>query len=139
MTFADTITLPRKFRVAEEQATRKGWPFTLFALIEREDTPGQWDLVVSATWAHSDREGIAHIIKVLSSEDLTTIDWFLISRIVPLDPSDEFVQMIARLFPTEHGMREIPAGILGETRINHAVIITARSTQVPEQVALAAG
>ncbi len=135
MTALETMTLPERFSAAEKLATGNGWSFILFALIDREDTPGQWDLVVSANWAHSDREGIAHIIKVLSATNLTTVDWFLISRIVPLNPSDEFVQMVARLYPAEHELRAISAGTLGDTRINRAVIITAKL--LPEEVGAA--
>lgn len=127
-TMIEAMTLPEAFGGAEKLATGAGWPFDLFALIEREDTPGTFDLVVSARWTHPDRAGIAHIIKVLSAGGrLTVIDWMLISRIVPLDPLDEFVRVVARLYPTEHGLREVPAGTLGGTRINRAVIITARA------------
>lgn len=130
-----TMTLPERFGAAEKLATGAGSPFVLFALIEREDTPGTLDLVVSAQWTRSDRAGIADIIEVLSTGGLTVVDWLLISRIVPLDPSDQFVQMIARLYPAEHGLREVPAGTLGDTRINRAVIITAK----PEAGAAEAG
>lgn len=136
-TFAENTTnlaVPRKFRAAEKRAAEAGFEFALFALIDREDTPGQWDLVVSANWTRSDRAGIAKIIEVVSEGSLTTVDWFLISRIVPLDTADEFVGLMTHLYPDpiRHQMVEVPASTLGTTRINRAVIITADPRLIPE-------
>lgn len=54
---SDAFLVAQKFRDAEVQVSQEHGNFYLFGLFEREQTPGRWDLVASAPWLKTDREG----------------------------------------------------------------------------------
>ena len=79
-----------KMKEVEQFLASKNGEFALFALLEREDTPGLWDVVVSASWLGTTREDILTIAQqvtlTLRPQDMTQI-----ARIVPVLPDSEFV------------------------------------------------
>src|SRR5205085_12588808 len=77
--------------IAKEVAAERG-DFVLFALVEREGSGGRWDLVVSASWFGEDKHPaldylVGKVRAVLSTDELLSL-----SRIVLLDPKEEFVR-----------------------------------------------
>jgi hypothetical protein len=123
------MNLPETFRAAETKVSAK-WSFTLFALIERTNALGEWDLVVVAPWIKADRDGIAHIIEILdASGEITKRDWLYIARVVPLEAGDEFVRNLTAHSPAEHEMIAVPADLIDGPPIHRAFVITAKASQ----------
>ena len=121
------MTLPEKFQYAERKVPAQ-WSFDLFALVEMSEAGGGWDLVVAAPWIKTDRAGIAKIIEILNDTGvLATVDWFLISTVVPLNINDEFVRWLIQTYPAEHDLRSVPTSDFNGHQINRAFIITAKN------------
>ncbi len=83
-----------KFRTIEREIAQEKGPFTLFALIQGQAAWDKWDVVVAAPWTRNNlKETIDYLVekirKVLHKEELLKI-----SKIVPLDPSWDFVEEI---------------------------------------------
>lgn len=120
------MSLPDRFRTAEKKVSGQ-WRFNLFALIELSAATGAWDLVVSAPWIKPGRDGIAEVIDILkASDEIPLLDWISIARIVPLETSDAFVQMLTQNYPAEHGLVSVPASDIEAPQINRAFVITAQ-------------
>lgn len=99
---SETIALPavedliKQMRQVERAAASQGGAFNLFGLFEREDTPGRWDVIVSAPWLEAGRKGIltiTHYVSALVRPEAAV----LIGRIVPLSPDSAFVRTINAL------------------------------------------
>ena len=54
----------------------------LFALIEREDAQGKWDLVVSATWARERQKDLLDRIALEVRNNFTSEEIITLSRIL---------------------------------------------------------
>lgn len=126
----DAKLAQRFARLESEIAARKG-SFVLFALFLREDVPDRWDLIVSAPWISSDKQGavgflIDQIKSQLGAEDLTRL-----SRIVPVDPEHVAVQDFNRAIQVEHGSVELRDRDIFGLSIKHAYVITSKSPEVP--------
>ena len=98
-----------KFRTIEREITQEKGPFTLFALIQRQGAWDDWDVVVAAPWVRKDLMKtldylVEKIRKVLCKEELLKV-----SKIVPLDPSWDFVKEINEEYREygEVGLRNI--------------------------------
>ena len=93
-----TVTdLTEKFAELESRIAEEKGDFALFALFMREDSPGRWDLIVSAPWTGDDKQSavnyfVSQIKSSLGEQGLTNL-----SRIVVVDPQDAAVQ--ARGYP----------------------------------------
>ena len=83
-----------KFRTIEREIAQEKGPFTLFALIQGQGAWDKWDVVVAAPWTRDNlKETLDYLVekirKVLHKEELLKL-----SKIVPLDPSWDFVEEI---------------------------------------------
>lgn len=116
--------LVEKFRDAEEKVAGERGQFALFVLCERDDTPGQWDIIASAPWLTVDRAGIAELVNLLGSE-MSFIDWLPIARLVPLSPSDSLVRATTNSYDVEHQVVSLPYGSFGGVRVRRTYLITA--------------
>ncbi len=89
------MELTDKFReILSEIEAEKG-PFLFAALIERDNTPGRKDLVVSAPWISNDDEFYKYLSPKLHRH-LSKEDWFEYSRTEAIDPSDRFIREFTR-------------------------------------------
>lgn len=88
--------LMEQMRQVERAAARQWGAFNLFGLFEREDTPGRWDVIVSAPWLEAGRKGILTITHYVSAL-LRPETAVLIARIVPLPPESDFVRTLNAL------------------------------------------
>src|SRR6266849_3860799 len=85
-----------------EIAAEKG-DFALFAVLEREDNPGRWDVVLAAPWFGDDTgPSLDYLIQKIDAR-LSPEERRSLSRVVLLDPWDAFVQTVNRLFPVTDG------------------------------------
>jgi hypothetical protein len=80
-------------RVLDSLETEHG-PFVLAGLFMREDSPGRWDLVVSAPWLQRSKlvalsEFVKHLSDSLGQEEV-----FSLSRIVTLNRTDPALHRI---------------------------------------------
>lgn len=91
-------TLLKKYADAGGKIAEAEGPLTLYGLFEREDTPGKFDLVVSAPWLSTGRQSLLHLATYLPH--LTAEEGALMGGIVALAPDDAFVQTMNRVVRT---------------------------------------
>ncbi len=116
----------QKLIAKEHQIAEEKGGFLLFALFLREDSPGKWDLLVSAPWISRDK---AESLKYLASkvqEALTPEELLLLSRIVLIDDTNPALGAVQRAIHVEHGMAEIRDSNFFGLQIKHAYLITSR-------------
>jgi len=119
-------TLFDKFRIIERAISDERTSFALFGLFLREDAQDKWDLIVSASWLTGDHlknlEYITGKLKLhLNSSEMTTI-----SRIILLNPEDNFVKNVNSAINVEHGKVKFEDCIINDISIKSAIIITSK-------------
>ena len=134
---SDAVFIAQKLRYAEEKVAGERGDFFLFGLFERQECPGRWDLVASAPWLKTDRNGIAELIALLR-RNMDTGDWKVVSRVVPIDPADEFVEWVTTHYTVDHQVEDVYSAGFSNLGVGHAILITsnpnpslARATQEP--------
>jgi hypothetical protein len=74
--------------------TKKG-PFTLFGLFLREESPGLWDLVVSAPWLEgSSKLAVLRELAKELADEFGEKELMSFSRIITLDRDEPLLQVI---------------------------------------------
>jgi len=106
-----------------EVAAERG-DFALFAVLEREDNPGRWDVVLAASWFGEDKKlPLDYIIGKIEAR-LSPQERRSLSRVVLLDPSDAFVVTVNRSFPVTRGdLREITSTTLGDVPVSDGYLL----------------
>ena len=121
-------TMIEEITEVEKLLSKKLGPFLLFALFQREDALGKWDIVVSAKWI--EKLGKRKVLDDLAQQlqmRADRIDVTTISRIVILDPSEPVVKKISACFRAEHKNHfEIEDSVLFGLEIKHAFVVTSR-------------
>lgn len=112
-----------KIRKIEVDISAEKGDFTLFALIQREESFGKWDIVVSADWIKE--KEILNLIALKLRQNLTESEQLLFSRIVVLQPSDAFVRSL-NLINIEHGNAKLTNNSFNGIYINEAYLITSK-------------
>lgn len=131
MTIKDNaILMAEKFRDAEKKVAEERGEFYLFGLFERQHSLGRWDIVASAPWLKTDRDGTVELI-VLLRDKMDTEDWNIIGGVFPLDPSAEFVKWVTSNHPLNHEVQEVPDSGFSNVAIGHAILITANPSPAP--------
>ncbi len=115
-----------KLRQIEIEISEDNGDFNLFALIEREDSLGKWDVVVAANWAENDRKKLVNDIALKIRENLSKDEQLMLSRIVTLSPSETLVQNL-NLIIVEHGMAKLSNNNFNGIIIKEAYLITSKS------------
>jgi hypothetical protein len=107
-------------------ASEKG-DFVLFALVQREEGIGLWDLLISAPWLGPKEAETLDFFARKLKEALTTDEMMRLSRIVLFPPDDPRVQQILQLVrpSVNHGHVELSSWALSSMPISHAHILTA--------------
>ncbi len=138
MTNIDEIeSIAQKFRGAEEKVAAQRGGFYLFGLFERENRPGKFDLVASAPWLKTDRDGTHELITLLR-DHLDLEDWNMIAAAFPLDPSVDYVKWFTKRFHVEHEVEESYNAVFNGVPVSHAFLITANpepAQVMPQSVA----
>jgi hypothetical protein len=114
------------FQIEKEISQERG-AFVLFALFEREDALGNWDVLISAEWIGENKKEVLSYITSKMSSKLLWQEQVLLSRIVILDPLDSFVASINTMIEIEHGdqVRFVNCNVNG-IPIKDAFIITSK-------------
>ncbi|HXB27469.1 MAG TPA: hypothetical protein VNV25_22255 [Gemmatimonadaceae bacterium] len=124
MSYPTVVQILRDFEV---KLAREHGPFTLFALVERPEFPGMWDLVVAAPWfSSSDRETLDVLVQELKRGPGNDV-LLALSQIAILRPTEPLVRAINdAVGHVEHGEVKLETTSLGlEGR--DAIIITSQS------------
>lgn len=114
-----------KLRQIEVEVSMEKGNFTLFALIEREDSLGRWDVVVSVKWIDNTEKALINNIASKIHKELTKEEQLMLSRIVVLPPSDPLVQNL-NLIGVEHGSAKLSNNTFNGIVIKEAYLITSR-------------
>jgi len=88
--------------VAQKAAANKG-AFSFFAILLREDAPDRWDLVAAAPWIDKDTMGSLQYLARCLQEHLDRDELLRISRIVPLETGNPFLNDMYRSVSTAPG------------------------------------
>ena len=119
-----------KLRQIEVDISARNGDFDLFALIEREDSFGKWDVIVSANWIDNQEKAIINTLASKISETLTEDEQLMLSRILILPPSDPFVQNL-NMIRVEHGTLKLSNNSFNGIVIKEAYLITSKATRIP--------
>jgi len=112
-----------KFCTIERELSKEKGPFKLFALIELEEVPGQWDVVMSSK-ALPDRDMktlrfvVNKIYAIVNQKEIVNI-----SRVIVLDVNEPFVTEIEKFLSRTHNPKEIFNCEIDELKIKQAHII----------------
>lgn len=118
-----------KFSEIERELAAEKGEFNLFALFEREDSPGRWDVVISASWIGQEEKEAVKIIVGKITEKLTTLkERIMLSRIIVLPPNDQLVKNFNILFQAEHSLLRTTNININDVSIKDAFIISSRSS-----------
>jgi hypothetical protein len=114
-----------------EVAAEKG-PFRFFALFLRDDSPGKWDLLLSASWLEANQaDGMDYLAKQVQSR-LDTEELLLLSRLVFIGEHAPGLVAVLNACKTQHNTVELGGGNYFGLEIKHAYIITADDAQVAD-------
>lgn len=114
-----------KLRQIEVNISANKGEFNLFALIEREDSLGKWDVIASAGWIKDQEKLLINTIASKISEYLTENEQLMLSRILVLPPSDTFVQSL-NMIGVEHGIVKLSNNTFNGIFIKEAYLITSK-------------
>ncbi|TWI61249.1 hypothetical protein LZ24_03459 [Desulfobotulus alkaliphilus] len=115
-----------KFQKVEKSLSESKGQFELFALFLREDSPGRWDLLISAEWVRANKKASINTIIEEIRKELSDPELLMLSRIVILDKDDETLKAIHRARRVEHGLAEISDSSFSGLAIKHAYLITSQ-------------
>lgn len=120
-----TKTMVEKLQSVEQEIASAKGSFVLFILLLKEDSE-KWDLVFSSKWGiDKEKKALEYVIKKIQS-NLTDDELRNISRVVFLNPSDSFVQMLNSVIHVEHGIADFQNNVINDVFIRHAYIITSK-------------
>lgn len=116
-------------------------PVYLFALFEREDIPGKWDIVLSSDW--SDRQA-GDAIRFISEQIVPTLqpdELAALSRIVVIPSKDPGVLAMTSAADVTAGSLELFDGSFNGLQVQHALVFLSKRPggALPETTANAAG
>src|SRR5947207_3179226 len=98
--------LAEKIQQFEKDVSKEKGDFLLCALVLRDRSHAQWDLVLSASWFGTKRGNTLKYIIGKLKKQLSDKELLRISKIVLLDPVDPFVAGIVHAIHAEHGLSE---------------------------------
>ena len=113
-----------KFVDIQREIAKERGDFVLFAVLEREESPGKWDVVLAAPWFGEDKKpALSYILHKIDSK-LSREERGALSRVVLLDPSDAFVVTVNRLFTVKDGAATgIALMTLGDVYVTEGYIL----------------
>ena len=114
----------------EKSISEKYGEFNLFAIIEREDIKGKWDVLISKVIKNNNEKNllINDIHKSLVNE-LPKEEIIKLSRIVFQEPNSPVVQNINFMMHIEHGSADISNSSINNLRIGHMILITSKRSK----------
>src|SRR5713226_7115263 len=86
--------LLEKLQAINEELRKETGGVVLFGLFERDETPGQWDLLVAADWISPEVTSAVAYVAGRIQQRLTPDELTLLAGVVPLRSSDPFVRQL---------------------------------------------
>lgn len=120
------INLVNKLKAIELKLSQEKGSFKLFGLFLRSDVENKWDILVSANWIGDERKKFLDTIVTLINSEVEASELTDISRLIILNPDEPIVRTINTLINVEHGDVVFNNNIVGNIRIEKAIIITSR-------------
>jgi len=115
-----------KLREIEVEVSAEKGSFNLFALIERDDSLGKWDIVISAEWIGDKEKALINTIASKIRNYLSEVEQIMLSRIVVLPSTDPFVNNLNKI-GIEHGTIKLSNNSFNGIFIKEAYLITSKS------------
>jgi len=115
-----------KLKKVEKNLSASKGQFELFALFLREESPGKWDLLISADWAGANKKDSINTIIGEIRKELTDHELIMLSRIIILDKDNAALKSIHQAMQIEHGSAEIKDCNFSGLAIKHAYLITSK-------------
>jgi hypothetical protein len=115
------IPIPKLRKAMHSIAAKKG-DFKFFGLFLREDSIGEWDLVVSAPWLESHNlKDLRQFVKLLSKDvgkqSLRRL------RLVVLDPRDQELKAVVSEYSVDDGEIRVQRSTLFGLDVEDAIIL----------------
>lgn len=112
-----------KFCRLERELSEEKGPFKLFALIELEEVPGQWDVVMSSKeLPDRDMETLRFVVNkiyaIVSKKEVVKV-----SRVIILNVNEPFVTEMERFLSRTNNPKEFFHCEIDDLQIKHAHII----------------
>ncbi|MGW9686613.1 hypothetical protein [Flagellimonas sp. 2504JD1-5] len=113
-----------KILTIEKKLSEEIGPFNLFALFEREDLMGKYDIVISLDLKDYKRNEIFGKIHSELKKTLSNVELLTFSRFLYLEPEHPFVLNINMAIKAEHSSAEIKNSVFNNVKIYHAFILS---------------
>ena len=124
----DLAEMVAKIQKLELEVEQEKGRFSLFGLVLRAGSEQRWDLVAAADWVGSSRQAALRYLSERVSHVLNSDELLKISRIVPMDARDDFVEEMHKLIVVKHGLREVDDNDVAGVEVERALIITSANS-----------
>jgi len=122
--------LLQSFGQLQQRLIDQRGPLNLFALVEREDLPERWDLLIAAPWTKNRQQTVKFVVgeiqQLIGASVLTSL-----SRILLFDSNDPVVSGLASGITVEGGRANIRDCTFNGIAIKHGYIYTASQRGYP--------
>ena len=103
-------TLADKVKALLPMLEQRG-PVYLFALFEREETPGKWDFILSSEWSDKERMAAVRLISDTLVPQLTPEELSALSSVFIAPSNDPEVENFVEVDQSEHVERFYASGL----------------------------
>jgi hypothetical protein len=115
--------LLNKFHTVERELSEEKGPFKLFALIELEEVPGRWDVVMSSKKLRDrDMETLRFVVNkiyaIVNKKEIIKV-----SRVILLEVNESFVLEMEQILERTNNPKEFFNCEIDDLKIKHAYII----------------
>ncbi len=121
----------KKLKIIESETSAERGSYELFALFLRDNSPGKWDILVSADWIDNNNKGEALEYLGQKIKSLLNTDELLqISHIVIIENDDPRLSNLQKKISVEHGFVELKNTTIFGLQIERAFFITSKRREV---------
>jgi hypothetical protein len=119
-----------KVKEVEAEISAEVGGVVLFGLFKPAETP-RWDVLVSADWAGAEDASAIYYVAGKLQKRLEPQQLIQLSKVVPLPPSEEFVQSVLKEAHVDHGGVEFYHRVFNRLLFDEVYIITANPENKP--------
>lgn len=119
--------------IANRIVAKKGQPFTLVAVVIRDDAPNVWDVLFSAPWLDSHRPQSLQFLSEQLNHGLSKRQLLLISRIAIIEAGSPILLAFQRAVHIENGIAEFENCSFDGLALKHAYVLWSTREGVPAE------
>jgi hypothetical protein len=119
------VITPRALSKAMTTIEKRMGPFTVFALVTRTDSPGHWQLVVSAPWLESGKLRALSVFARLLAREIGDEELGRLARLSALPEDHPVIQRLSALNIEGREIRLVSSD-LRELSIEEAIVLRAK-------------